>query len=212
MGIFAMYLLLAKKNVVKIKKCLILAVLFTVLSGVIMSPVAGLAASNDVKANNSQENTKEEKGQKEAAFDFKLISSQDINNLFSIINPEVLAQKSGLIKKNRLPESETADVKYTINNVVFTAYNSEVGQCDDTPCITANGFNVCKHGKEDTIAANGLKLGTKIRIPELFGDRVFVVRDRMNSKYGAERMDIWMVEKKEARKFGVKVAKIEVLE
>ena len=112
--------------------------------------------------------------------------------------------------KNKLPESEALEVSYT-RNVVFTAYNSEVGQCDSTPCITANGFNLCEHGIEDTIAMNGIKMGTKIRVPELFGDQIFVVRDRMNSRYGSDRGDVWMLEKQEAKEFGVKLAKIEVL-
>jgi 3D (Asp-Asp-Asp) domain-containing protein len=92
----------------------------------------------------------------------------------------------------------------------MTAYNSEPGQTDSTPCITANGFNVCEHNIEDTIAANFLKFGTKVRIPELFGDRIFVVRDRMNRRY-THRVDIWMINKDDAIQFGIKRAKIEVL-
>ncbi len=112
--------------------------------------------------------------------------------------------------KNKLPKNSDNPVAYA-RNVVFTAYNSEVGQCDSTPCITANGFNVCEHGIEDTIAMNGVRMGTKVRIPELYGDRVFVVRDRMNSRYGADRADIWMISKQEAKQFGVKLALVEFL-
>ena len=93
----------------------------------------------------------------------------------------------------------------------MTAYNSEAAQTDSTPCITANGFDVCKHGIEDTVAANFLPMGTKIRIPDLFGDRVFTVRDRMNKRY-SDRVDIWMIHKTDALKFGVRKARIEVLE
>lgn len=93
---------------------------------------------------------------------------------------------------------------------VITAYNSDPAQTDDTPCITANGFDVCQHGQEDTIAANFLRFGTKVRIPELYGDRIFVVRDRMNQRYN-NRVDIWMKEKSDAKQFGVKVARIEVV-
>lgn len=92
----------------------------------------------------------------------------------------------------------------------ITAYNSEVGQCDATPCITANGFNVCENGIEDTVATNYLPFGTKIRIPELFGDRVFVVRDRMNARY-SKKIDVWMLSKSEAKTFGHKYAKVEIL-
>lgn len=109
-----------------------------------------------------------------------------------------------------LPKNSDAKV-LSVSTHVITSYNSEVGQCDDTPCITANGFNVCEHGIEDTIAANFLKFGTKVRIPELFGDKIFIVRDRMNQRY-SDRVDVWMVEKADSRNFGVKVARIEVLE
>lgn len=111
---------------------------------------------------------------------------------------------------NNLPESNNWKT-IRISTRVITAYNSEVGQCDDTPCITANGFNVCEHGIEDTIAANWLKFGTKVRIPELFGDRVFVVRDRMNKKHD-DKVDIWMIDKQAARNFGKKIARVEILE
>jgi len=93
----------------------------------------------------------------------------------------------------------------------MTAYNSEAAQTDASPCITANGFNVCEHGIEDTIAANFLPMGTKVKIPDLFGDRIFVVRDRMNQRH-ATRVDVWMKDRTSAIKFGVKVAKIQVLE
>lgn len=109
-----------------------------------------------------------------------------------------------------LPENIDLTVKYTINTTI-TAYNSDIYQCDDTPCITANGFDVCEHGIEDTIAANFLPFGTKVKIPEHFGDRVFIVRDRMNSRY-TNRVDVWMIEKQDAKKFGIKRAKIEILE
>lgn len=113
---------------------------------------------------------------------------------------------------NRLPVNEDRILKVKrVGYHPMTAYNSEPGQTDNSPCITANGFNVCKHGKEDTIAANFLKFGTKVRIPELFGDRVFVVRDRMNSRY-TDRIDIWMVNRADALKFGKRVAKIEIVE
>ena len=80
-----------------------------------------------------------------------------------------------------------------------------------SPCITANGFDVCAHGIEDTIAANFLKFGTKVKIPELFGDRVFVVRDRMNKRY-PDRVDVWFKSYDDAIKFGIRVASIEIVE
>jgi 3D (Asp-Asp-Asp) domain-containing protein len=106
-----------------------------------------------------------------------------------------------------------AEPTYTVVSTslrAITAYTSEVGQCDESPCITANGFNVCKNGKEDVIAANFLKFGTKVRIPELFGDRIFIVQDRMNRRF-PNKVDVWMKDKSDAIHFGIKTARIEVV-
>jgi len=110
---------------------------------------------------------------------------------------------------NKLPENEDSKVKWS-GVFAVTAYNSEAGQCDDAPCITANGFNLCENGVEDSIATNMLPFGTKVRIPELFGERIFIVRDRMNKRY-YEHFDVWMVDHSAAVKFGLKIAKVEIL-
>lgn len=93
-----------------------------------------------------------------------------------------------------------------------TAYSSDVWQTDDSPCITASGFNVCENGKEEIIANNNLKFGTKVRIPDLYGDRIFTVSDRMNRRYGENRIDLWMTSRDRAVDFGVKELNIEVVE
>jgi len=95
--------------------------------------------------------------------------------------------------------------------VPITAYSSTVDQCDDTPCITANGFDLCDNNQENVIAANFLPFGTKVRIPELFGDRIFTVQDRMNARY-YYRADVWMKTRQSARNFGLVYATIEVVE
>jgi len=117
------------------------------------------------------------------------------------IEEEIIEKEKEVVPENQIIRTSTH---------VITAYNSEAAQTDDSPCITANGFNVCEHGVEDTIAANFLKFGTKVQIPELFGERVFIVRDRMNKKH-PNRVDIWMVNRKDAVKFGIKTAKIVVI-
>jgi len=143
-------------------------------------------------------------------------NAQQVINSIDITNTEtVVSTTTVLIEPTVTPTSASttpaeAKVKNTSIHVI-TAYNSEVGQTDDSPCITANGFDVCKNNKEDTIAANFLKFGTKVKIPDLYGDRVFVVRDRMNTKHPT-RVDIWMKDRTSALKFGVKTAKIQVLE
>jgi len=127
------------------------------------------------------------------------------------MNEEAAQIVSQEIVTETIIDEETKEVVIRTSVHTMTAYNSEPGQTDDSPCITANNFNVCDHGIEDTIAANFLKFGTKVKIPELFGDRVFIVRDRMNRRY-TSRVDIWMLEKSDALNFGIKTAKIEVIE
>lgn len=76
--------------------------------------------------------------------------------------------------------------------VFATAYSSDPYQTDETPCIPAMNFNLCEEfletKTEDTIAANFLKLGTKVRFPEMYGEKIFIVRDRMNSRYNYEKL------------------------
>ncbi len=92
-------------------------------------------------------------------------------------------------------------------NSVMTAYTSTVDQCDDDPFVAAWGDKVF----DGMIAANWLPRGTKIKIPSLFGDKIFTVADRMNARYGYGRLDIWMDSSKdEAKKFGVQRAEIEI--
>jgi len=92
--------------------------------------------------------------------------------------------------------------------VVVTAYSSTPDQTDDTPFITASGKSV----KDGIIANNLLPFGTKIKIPALYGDKVFTVQDRMNKRMGNHRFDIWMSDRPSAINFGVKTVDIEVLE
>jgi 3D (Asp-Asp-Asp) domain-containing protein len=111
--------------------------------------------------------------------------------------------------------------------VVATAYSSDPYQTDATPCIPAMNFDLCTQyeelGVEDTIAANFLPLGTQVKFPDLYGDKVFVVRDRMNARYnGQNRIDFWVgsehptskeiiaTAKSKARGFGVKKVKMEI--
>ena len=80
--------------------------------------------------------------------------SEDVNSGEISYNNE----KPELIINNTLPENNDWEVKSTSYHTV-TAYNSEVSQCDGDPCTTANGFNLCEHGIEDSVAANFLPFG-----------------------------------------------------
>jgi 3D (Asp-Asp-Asp) domain-containing protein len=93
-------------------------------------------------------------------------------------------------------------------NMVLTAYSSTVLETDESPFSTASGSIV-----RDGVAANNLlPFGTKIRIPEIYGDKVFTIEDRMNSKAGNYHVDIWEDSYQDALNFGAKKTYIEVLE
>jgi len=91
--------------------------------------------------------------------------------------------------------------------VPVSAYNSEPGQTDSSPFTTADGSQV----RDGIVAANFLKHGTRFRIPDYFGDKVFEVHDRMNSRY-TYKIDIWMLNKSEALKWGVRNVNVEILD
>lgn len=80
-----------------------------------------------------------------------------------------------------------------------TAYTSRVEECDGSPFITADGSVV----RDGIIATNVLPIGTKVRIPTVYGDKIFEVRDRMNARY-SYRLDVWMNDYNEMRQFGIK--------
>ena len=149
-------------------------------------------------------------------YNLKITASGEIGEL-AVDDVSSISSDDSKIKKVALalepvPESTEPEIRVISSGMhTMTAYNSEVAQTDDTPCITANGFDVCAHGIEDTVAANFLKFGTKVRIPDLFGDRIFVVRDRMNRRY-PDRVDVWMLERSDAIQFGVRRTRIEVVE
>jgi 3D (Asp-Asp-Asp) domain-containing protein len=141
-----------------------------------------------------------------------LVKDQDSPKIPVAVN-QAIASTSQEVATSSTPEkTPIKEIKVVRTSThTITAYNSEPNQTDGDPCTTANGYNVCKSGQEDTIAANFLKFGTKVMIPELFGDRVFVVRDRMNKRH-ANRVDVWMKDYDDAVHFGIKVAKIQVIE
>ncbi len=111
------------------------------------------------------------------------------------------------------PKSKTSDNSKNVSTkireliVSMTAYSSTPDQTDDSPFITARGTYV----RDGIVAANFLPFGTKIKIPELFGDKIFVVEDRMNSRYW-HKVDIWFPERHDALEFGIKTAKIQIIE
>jgi 3D (Asp-Asp-Asp) domain-containing protein len=92
--------------------------------------------------------------------------------------------------------------------MVVTAYSSDPWQTDDSPLITASGAKV----KDGVVANNLLPFGTKIKIPEIYGDKIFVVKDRMSWKKSYYHLDIWFPDYRQAKNFGAKRVYVEILE
>lgn len=106
------------------------------------------------------------------------------------------------------PNPKTQKVEPVQNRkiVTVTAYSSTPDQTDDSPFITANGTYV----RDGIIACNFLPFGTEVKFPEVYGDKIFTVHDRMAKKHN-DKMDIWMASRADALKFGVKKLTYEVV-
>ena len=116
--------------------------------------------------------------------------------------PSEQAVVSGQLK---FPAVDQRPARY-VTKVLTTAYSSTTDQTDDTPFTTASGSTV----RRGVVAANWLSFGTRVRLPDYFGDEVFVVEDRMNERYDF-RLDIWMVTRERARNWGIRQVRLEVL-
>lgn len=124
--------------------------------------------------------------------------------LISSLTQSVWAEKSA--DKPTLPLSPSREPRRAVT-VVATGYSSTPDQTDETPFITATGARVY----DGLIAANWLPFGAQVKFPELYGDKIFMVDDRMNERYGYGRIDIWFdAPRDEVRKFGVKKLRMEI--
>lgn len=140
-------------------------------------------------------------GSPAAEVDFEVIFSQNLefSQIATVQNNSLLAVSSPFN-----PEPEVAQkIK-----VVVTAYSSTPWETWGDPFITAAGTGV----REGIIANNLLPFGTRVRFPEIYGDKIFVVEDRMNSRKGYYHVDVWFSSYQEALSFGAKKTYIEVLE
>jgi 3D (Asp-Asp-Asp) domain-containing protein len=92
-------------------------------------------------------------------------------------------------------------------DVWVTAYSSTPEETDDTPFLTARNTET----RDGIVAANFLPFGTKLQIPEHFGDKVFTVEDRMHRRK-TNFVDVWMPTKEDAKRFGISYTSIIILE
>lgn len=106
----------------------------------------------------------------------------------------------------RLPDIPRRNARRTLWLTV-TAYSSSVDETDGDPFTTASGTHV----HDGTLAHNTLPIGTRVRFPEKFGDKIFTVEDRLNARYGPYMADMWMLSKAEAKQWGARLLKMEIL-
>jgi 3D (Asp-Asp-Asp) domain-containing protein len=120
-----------------------------------------------------------------------------------------LSEENYIFENNDLPLfSKKEEAQSKAIKVILTAYSSTVDQTDEDPFTTASGIHV----KNGIVANNMLPFGTEIKIPEYFGERVFIVEDRMHSRKGPYWVDIWFESREAAKEFGIKEAYMEIKE
>lgn len=149
-----------------------------------------------------------------------------VSSFFNSFFPEVKAKDA-----NTFPVATDRPIKKTVK-VRLSFYSSDPNQTDSTPCIPADGSDLClmaQDGLTDAIAANFLPLGTSVRFKEMiidgvtFPEKIFTVRDRMNARYNGTRyVDVYVAvlgedgkvdtaaSRARAKELGVKYAEMEV--
>lgn len=123
---------------------------------------------------------------------------------------ELRMAETRLEQESKLPAIEPAEYPKVTRSYQtrVTVYNSVPWQTDGDPFTTASGTRV----RFGTVAANCLPFGTKLRIPEMYGDKIFTVEDRLAPRMGCSVIDVWQEYSPDARSFGAPVATVEIIE
>lgn len=130
-----------------------------------------------------------------------IVPGQNEMNLLSS-DSMITLQGQALVQSSALETPVVANQRW----VTVTAYSSTHDQTDSTPFITASGTDV----RDGIVACNFLRFGTRVRFPDIYGDKVFVVEDRMALKNN-HKIDVWFETREDAKQFGVQKLKVEVL-
>ena len=110
--------------------------------------------------------------------------------------------------------TEIVEADYETINATIYGYSSEKSQTDNSPCITASGYNLCsdtnRNRNPNMVANNCLKFGSRVYI----SDKLYIVQDRMNKRYtkcgeyDIWYFDIWFSDKQSAINWGVKTKQV----
>ena len=146
----------------------------------------------------------------------RILRAMRIINTFSFFTIILLfygiSQADPIELASLIPKNQDYTVRSETVRVV-TAYNAgDPRQTDDTPCIAANGENICKalaKGKK-RCAANFVPLGSHLHVEKI---GVCLVTDRTNKRY-RNRVDIAMQkhEYQKARRFGRQKLTVKVID
>lgn len=129
-----------------------------------------------------------------------------IIGLASTLNPVPIAEVDGQTTQPVAVAIVKESAQSEVLKLWITAYSSTPEETDDTPFVTALGTEV----RDGVIATNLLPFKTKVKIPSLFGDKIFIVEDRMHRRK-ENFLDIWMSSKEAAENFGINFAEVVVL-
>lgn len=129
-------------------------------------------------------------------------ATDDESSDFPTIHESSIQQTSTPLAPKPLP-AQKAKRTYQVS---LSGYSSTPDQTDDSPFITAKGTYV----RDGIVAANFLPMGTAIKIPDLYGDKIFIVEDRMNKRYWYN-VDIWFADRATALKLGRRTVTIEIV-
>ncbi|PIP22454.1 MAG: hypothetical protein COX38_00500 [Candidatus Nealsonbacteria bacterium CG23_combo_of_CG06-09_8_20_14_all_39_25] len=133
-------------------------------------------------------------------FQFRGLTKQEV-----IQRPVYIVESQPIDLDAYLREYFTTKTPKKTMYVTVTAYSSTKDQTDGDPYLTGLGTPV----RDGIVAANFLPVGTVVRFPDKFGEKIFVVEDRMHEKYGLQ-VDIWMSNQEKAKKFGIQYLKMEI--
>lgn len=88
-----------------------------------------------------------------------------------------------------------------------TAYIADSRFTDDTPCITASGYNICTGNIPIAACPRRIRFGVPISVL----GRIYICHDRLHPRYD-ERIDILMKSYDEAINFGKQKLEVTIYE
>ena len=191
-------MILTRRHLKYLKQCLTLVV-FSLVFNLVFTNVSLAAYENYEALNEGLEKPYEYGilGPKPSVDSYEMVLSREER----LISTDV----AEYIQTESLPlEGDPTVVKE--HWITVTSYSSEPRQTDSTPFTTAWQTPV----RDGVVALNFLPKGSMVRFPDMYGDKIFIVEDRMNVRY-QYRADIWMYTRAEATSFGIKYLRMEEL-